>query len=72
VRFEWDEDKRLANIGKHGIDFVQARSIFDGRPIFEVPSPYDGERRLLTTAILDQVYVTAIWTVRQGQFDSFL
>lgn len=30
MRFEWDEDKRLANIKKHGIDFVDVPAMFDG------------------------------------------
>jgi uncharacterized protein len=28
---EWDEDKRLANVLKHGVDFVDAARIFEGR-----------------------------------------
>jgi len=35
-RFEWDERKRLANLAKHGIDFVRAARIFDG-PTIERP-----------------------------------
>jgi uncharacterized protein len=27
--FEWDEDKRLTNLRKHGVDFVDVPSIFD-------------------------------------------
>ena len=26
--FEWDENKRLANIAKHGIDFRDAMDVF--------------------------------------------
>ncbi len=66
MEFEWDEDKRLANLAKHGFDFERARMIFDGRPVFQAPSPYVEEHRFLTTAILDEVYVTAVWTLRQG------
>ena len=29
-RFEWDEDKNLANRRKHGISFEEASTIFDG------------------------------------------
>ena len=29
MQYEWDEEKRLSNIRKHGIDFVAAISIFD-------------------------------------------
>ena len=28
MRFEWDEEKRLANIAKHGIDFSDAEMMF--------------------------------------------
>ena len=28
-RFEWDEKKRLLNLEKHGIDFVDAVDIFE-------------------------------------------
>jgi uncharacterized protein (DUF4415 family) len=31
VRFDWEEAKRKANIRKHGIDFVGAEAVFDGR-----------------------------------------
>ena len=34
VEFEWDEDKSLANLEKHGIDFLNARQLFDGRPLY--------------------------------------
>jgi uncharacterized DUF497 family protein len=32
MNFEWDEVKRRSNIEKHGIDFIRARHVFDGRP----------------------------------------
>ena len=35
--FEWDENKRLSNLGKHGIDFVDAVRIFD-EPLVATPS----------------------------------
>lgn len=28
MRFEWDENKNLANIAKHGVDFRHARMVF--------------------------------------------
>jgi uncharacterized DUF497 family protein len=45
-RFEWDEDKNLKNIEKHGIDF--AKSIFDDEEKIEeyddLHSTYSEER----------------------------
>jgi len=37
--FEWDDEKRRANIRKHGIDFVAAARIFDD------PFGHDEEER---------------------------
>jgi uncharacterized DUF497 family protein len=44
--FEWDEGKRLANILKHGIDFVDAIEMFGSRIIEteDIRREY-GERR---------------------------
>lgn len=28
IQFEWDENKRLKNIDKHGVDFKEAKSVF--------------------------------------------
>lgn len=30
--FEWDEAKRLANLDKHGLDFIDSIELFDGVP----------------------------------------
>lgn len=36
--FEWDEDKRITNIAKHGIDFVGAAHILFGNSHLKVPT----------------------------------
>ncbi len=50
--FEWDENKRLRNIRQHGVDFVGAVEIFDGRPVFTYLTPRDGEDRWGTVGII--------------------
>jgi uncharacterized DUF497 family protein len=62
--FEWDEAKRLSNIAKHQIDFVDVMVVFDGRPFLEWDSPYEGEARLLRMALVEGVGLTVVWTVR--------
>jgi uncharacterized DUF497 family protein len=64
VDFEWDEDRRESNANKHGIDFREARRIFDGRPILSLPSVYVFEERMLTIDELDGRFVTVVWTQR--------
>ena len=63
--FEWDEAKRLANIDKHGIDFLKIRQIFDGRAVSEVPSSRGEEDRVITTGMVEDRFVSVVW-VRRG------
>ena len=48
--YEWDEQKRLGNIQKHGIDFFDVVQVFDGRPQFTYRSIRDEEERLASVA----------------------
>jgi len=64
VEFEWDEDKRLANIEKHQIDFDDLDQLFDGRPLYEFDTGRFGEARTSSTGEYDGRLVTAIWTWR--------
>ena len=50
--FEWDETKRLRTLAVRGIDFVDARLAFDGRPAFEVQAWRADEERFLTAAAI--------------------
>jgi uncharacterized protein len=64
MNFEWDETKRLANITRHGIDFLHAVEMFDGRAVLVMPSPYQAEDRHLATGLLDEQFVTVVYTIR--------
>jgi uncharacterized protein len=64
MRFEWDEDKRQSNIAKHGIDFLRASLIFDGRLHIEFQSPRRGEQRFLRIAGLEGRLIAVAWTRR--------
>ncbi|WOJ89074.1 BrnT family toxin [Methylocapsa polymorpha] len=62
--FEWDEEKRLKNIEKHGVDFVDADILFDNPYLTGPGKTVDGEQRWLVTGIIDEIYVTAVFTQR--------
>lgn len=52
MRFEWDENKRLINIRRHGIDFIDAEILFESETYTVVDERFDyGEMRLLTLGI---------------------
>lgn len=63
--FEWDERKRISNLQKHGLDFIDVASVFEA-PHIEAPSAYLGkEQRFLVTGTIDGRYVTIIYTIRR-------
>ena len=67
--FEWDEQKNVVNLTKHGISFDEAKLIFDG-PVFTWPdkrSDYDEMREISIGMILGLVVVTVVHTDRNGR-----
>ena len=66
MRFEWDEEKRLSNIAKHGFDFIRAARLFDGRPRLDAQSPRGQENRILSIGELDGVMIAVAWTQRDA------
>ena len=49
----WDETKRRANLGKHGFDFVDASTVFEGPTFtFEDDRLAYGEQRFITLGLL--------------------
>ncbi len=64
MNFEWDEDKRLANIARHGIDFAIAVSLFDGRSLLTFPGAFRDELRYMSVGMLNGKFITAVWTQR--------
>lgn len=72
MEFEWDEDKRLANLKKHGIDFPLASAIWERRLL----DPYaqnwsSGEHRRIAVGIVSdeegEKIIAVIYTLRQGR-----
>jgi uncharacterized protein len=64
MEFEWDEDKREANLEKHGYDFLRAIQVFSGEHVV-VPSRYGGvEPRWLAIGKIDDREVTVVFTMR--------
>jgi uncharacterized protein len=53
MRFEWDENKRLINLQRHGIDFADVFLIFESPLVSHVDDRFDyGEIRYLTFGLL--------------------
>ena len=61
---EWGENQRLGNIRDHGIDFIDATEIFDGRSVFTYNTPRDDEDRWGTVGLVGERFYLVIWTWR--------
>lgn len=59
--FEWDEEKREANLVKHGVDFGRMPALFDGPTVEIVDRRQDyGETRITCLGEIEgRVYVVA-------------
>jgi uncharacterized DUF497 family protein len=66
MEFEWWEAKRLAVLRERGIDFIDAQTLFDDRPLYTVPSPRGTEERWLSIGELDGRLVAVVWMRRGG------
>lgn len=64
MEFEWDEQKRITNLQKHDIDFIDVQAVFDGRPFVITISNQTEEIRFLTTAEIEGIFYTIVWTWR--------
>jgi uncharacterized DUF497 family protein len=65
MEFEWDEAKRLSNLDKHGIDFLDVEEVFDGDIVTVEDDRYGyGEQRFVTFGVLQGRIVSVTYTDR--------
>lgn len=71
--FEWDENKRAANLAKHGIDFVRAARIFQNPVLERIDNREDyGEQRFIAIGYWETDFVVVVATWRgDKQADHF-
>jgi uncharacterized protein len=66
MEFEWDEAKRLANLRRHGIDFMDIPSVFDGDIVTIEDDRFRyGEQRFITLGMLQGRVVAIVHTERE-------
>ena len=63
--FEWDEEKRLATIEKHGIDFVDAIEVLLA-PHLLAPARSEIESRAFAIGELNGVTISVLFTMRDN------
>ena len=65
LKFTWDEEKNKLNVAKHGIDFSDAKFVFENPTVtFEDTRINYGEQRLITLGLLQHREVVVVHTPR--------
>lgn len=60
MKFEWDENKRLINLRKHGIDLADVWRVFESDRVIFIDDRFDyDELRLVTIGFLSG-YIVAV------------
>lgn len=63
MQFEWDENKRLINIRKHGIDFADVPSIFEQDTVTVIDDRFEyDETRYQTLGLLKARVIMVVHT----------
>lgn len=63
MKFDWNEKKRLSNLKRHGLDFVDAPSVFKGYTFTYEDDRFDyDEQRFVTLGLLKGVVVSMVHT----------
>jgi uncharacterized DUF497 family protein len=65
--FEWDAEKEVQNVHKHGIDFATASLIWDGFISERPDNRRDyGERRFVAFGIAENRVLAVVYTLRRA------
>ncbi len=67
MQFEFDPDKSAANKDKHGIDVVQAQTLWNDENALSVPATSIDEPRFARISRLGNVIWVAFYTMRNGR-----
>ena len=62
--FEFDEAKSQSNGLKHGINFADARALWDDPRLLEIPAKTEDEPRYLVIGLIDGKHWSAVITYR--------
>jgi uncharacterized DUF497 family protein len=67
ARFEWDPEKDIRNLAKHGISFDEAKTIFDGPVLSLEDERQDDEARERSFGLVRGVVVLCVVHTLRGE-----
>ena len=63
--FEFDQKKSMSNLDKHGIDFIDAQSIWHDPDFVEIQAKSEDEPRALVIGVINGKHWSAVITLRE-------
>ena len=64
MKFEWDDEKSQSDKNKHGIDFDEAKDLWNDSNRVEIHTSYPVENRIILIGTIGKKLWTAIFTRR--------
>jgi len=66
MKYEYDENKSLSNKNKHGIDFEEAKKLWDDDKLLEIKTSFSEEERYVNIGKIGNKFYTVVVTYRGG------
>ena len=67
MKYEYDNNKSLSNKQKHGIDFEDAKLLWDDDRMVEILTSYEDEDRFINIGKIKSKFYTVVSTIREGK-----
>ena len=67
MRYEYDNNKSLSNKQKHGIDFEEAKLLWNDDRMIEISTSYENEERFINIGKIDTKFYTIVTTFRSDK-----
>jgi len=67
MEYEYDSNKSLSNKQKHGIDFEEAKLLWNDDRMVEILTSYEDEERFISIGKINQKFYTVVTTIRKDK-----
>ncbi|MDD5158046.1 BrnT family toxin [Sulfurimonas sp.] len=67
MKYEYDSNKSLSNKQKHGIDFEDAKLLWNDDRMIEISTSYEDEERFINIGKINSKFYTVVSTIREDK-----
>ena len=67
MKYEYDSNKSLSNKQKHGIDFEDAKLLWNDDRMVEILTSYEDEERFINIGKINSKFYTVVTTIREKE-----